>query len=216
MDATKQTVLIVDDHTVLAELLSSALQLQTDFESVGHAQTIAEGIAAVDSLRPDIVIMDVQLGDGDGIAATAELTARHQDLVVIVLTAHVGQHLVERAAAANASALVLKDGDLDAIVNALRTAKRGGFIMPPELLRRLIGREKPAPASQVSLTRREQEVLHMLAAGLEVRLIAREMGISVSTCRGYVKTLLMKLGAHSQLEAVAIAMRHGLIHAQPI
>jgi DNA-binding NarL/FixJ family response regulator len=207
-----QNIVVVDDHKVFAELLAMALSREPDFACVGHAQNVDEGMALVESVRPDLVIMDVQLGDGDGIAATAELTERFPDLRVVVLTAHVDQRLLQRAAAANACALLPKDGDLPDMLAALRTARRGGFAVHPQLLRRLVGRaEVPAPR-RPPLTQREQEVLQMLAAGLEARMIAQEIGISLNTCRGYVKSLLAKLGAHSQLEAVAIAMRHGLIH----
>jgi DNA-binding NarL/FixJ family response regulator len=207
-----QNIVVVDDHKVFAELLAMALSHEPDFACVGHAQNVDEGMALVESLRPDLVIMDVQLGDGDGIAATAELTDRFPDLRVVVLTAHVDQRLLQRAAAANACALLPKDGDLPDMLSALRSARRGGFAVHPQLLRRLVGRtEVPAPR-RPPLTQREQEVLQMLAAGLEARMIAQEIGISLNTCRGYVKSLLAKLGAHSQLEAVAIAMRHGLIH----
>ncbi|HYO39988.1 MAG TPA: response regulator transcription factor [Nocardioidaceae bacterium] len=212
MTGNKQRVVIVDDHKVFAELLALALGAESDLECVGHAQTVSDGAALVNTLRPDIVVMDVQLGDGDGIAATAELTAAHPELRVVVLTAFVERGLLQRAAAANACALLPKDGELVGMLQALRTAKRGGFAVHPELLRRLVARNDSQQPRPPSLTRREQEVLQMLAAGLDARLISREMGISVNTCRGYVKTLLAKLGAHSQLEAVAIAMRHGLIH----
>lgn len=209
-----QTVVIVDDHRVFAELLAMALHAEPDFSCVGHAYSVAEGQAMVEALSPDLVVMDVQLGDGDGIDAAAELTARMPDLRVVVLTAHVEQRLMQRAAAAEACALLPKDGELAAMLQALRTARRGSFAVHPELLRRLMGTREPAPYQPPALTRREQDVLQMLGAGLDVRLIAREVGISVNTCRGYVKSLLAKLGAHSQLEAVAIAMRHGLIHAR--
>jgi DNA-binding NarL/FixJ family response regulator len=206
-----QRVAIIDDHRVFAELLVLALRQEKDLECVGHAQTVTEGVDLVDSRRPDIVVMDVQLGDGDGVAATAELTARHPHLRVIVLTAFAERGLLQRAASAQACALLPKDGDLDGMLRTMRSARRGGFTVHPELMRRLVGRKEPARERPPSLTRREQQALQMLAAGLDARLIAQEMAISVSTCRGYLKTLLAKLGAHSQLEAVAVAMRHGLI-----
>ena len=198
-----QNIVVVDDHKVFAELLAMALSREPDLCCVGHAQSVSDGAE-----------LDVQLGDGDGIAATAELTERFPDLRVVVLTAHVDQRLLQRAAAANACALLPKDGDLPDMLAALRTARRGGFAVHPDLLRRLVGgAEVPAPR-RPPLTQREQEVLQMLAAGLEARMIAQEIGISLNTCRGYVKSLLAKLGAHSQLEAVAIAMRHGLINVR--
>jgi DNA-binding NarL/FixJ family response regulator len=206
-----ETVLVVDDHKFFAELLQAAVRAEPGFEMIGHAQSVAAGLQMVEELRPDVVIMDVRLGDGDGIAATAELTERHPELRVLILTAHVDQLLLRRAAAANACALLPKDGDLASMLDALRTARRGGFTVHPRLLHRLVGRPRSPEHRKPSLTPRELDVLKLLATGLEARLIAREMGISVHTCRGHVKSLLAKLEAHSQLEAVAKAVRHGLI-----
>jgi DNA-binding NarL/FixJ family response regulator len=207
-----ERVLVVDDHQLIAELLEAAVEAQPGFEMVGHAQTVASGLDMVQALQPDIVIMDVRLGDGDGIAATAELTERFPELRVVVLTAFVDQALMQRAAAANACALLPKDGDLTSMLDALRTARRGGFTVHPRLLHRLVTPPIEVGRSKPSLTPREWDVLQLLATGLETRLIAREIGISVHTCRGHVKGLLLKLGAHSQLEAVAKAMQHGMIH----
>lgn len=207
-------VVIIDDHRVFAELLARALQSEPGLECVGHAQTVAEGAALVDAEHPDIVVMDVQLGDGDGVAATAELTARHPDLRVVILTAFVERQLLQRAAAAGACALLPKDGELGDMLDVFRTASRGALAVHPELLRKLVDRNGVPEQRLPDLTKREQEVLQMLAAGLDAQMIAREMSISVNTCRGHVKSLLSKLGAHSQLEAVAIAMRHGRIHAR--
>lgn len=203
-------VLVVDDHVVFAELLGLALSGEDGFEFVGRADGVTAGIRMVESVRPDIVVMDVRLGDGDGIAATAQLTRRFPGLRVIVLTAFVDSDLMRRAADAGACALLPKDGELAEMMHALRTARGGGFVVHPRLLKTLVsgdGRAQPMPP----LTQREQDVLQMLAAGLEANAIARELGISLNTCRGYVKSLLTKLGAHSQLEAVVIAMRNGLI-----
>jgi DNA-binding NarL/FixJ family response regulator len=207
-----EKVLVVDDHQLIAELLEAAVEAQPGFEMVGHAQTVASGLDMVQALQPDIVIMDVRLGDGDGIAATAELTEQFPELRVVVLTAFVDQALMQRAAAANACALLPKDGDLTSMLDALRTARRGGFTVHPRLLHRLVTPPIEVGRSKPSLTPREWDVLQLLATGLETRLIAREIGISVHTCRGHVKGLLLKLGAHSQLEAVAKAMQHGMIH----
>ncbi|MGA8210809.1 MAG: response regulator transcription factor [Nocardioidaceae bacterium] len=205
-------VAIVDDHRVFAELLALALGAEPDLECVGHAQNVTDGLALVESVHPDIVVMDVRLGDGDGVAAAAELSSTYPELRVVILTAYVEERLLHRAAAAGACALLPKDGDLTGMLQTLRTSERGTFTVHPDLLFRLVGRQLVPDQRHPTLTPRELEVLQMLAAGLDARLIAREIGISLNTCRGYVKSLLAKLGAHSQLEAVAIAMRHGLIH----
>ena len=205
-----ETVLVVDDHRIIAELLQMAVRAEPGFEIVGHAQSLTSALETIERQEPDVIIMDVRLGDGDGIAATAELTRRYPGLRVLILTAFVDQLLMRRAAAANACALLPKDGDLTSMLEALHTATRGGFTVHPRLLHRLVGPTDEHP-EKPSLTLRESDTLRLMATGLETRLIAREMGISLHTCRGHVKSLLSKLGAHSQLEAVAKAMRYGMI-----
>jgi DNA-binding NarL/FixJ family response regulator len=203
-------VLVVDDHQVFAQLVSFMLSQHDDLECVGIAADVASALAATAELQPDLVLMDVQLRDGDGIAATEQLTGLYPDLRVVVLSAFIDRALMRRAARAGACALLPKDGEVDEMLNALRTARRGDFVVQPRLLRELVT-EPRGQAQLPPLTAREQEVLRLLAAGLDTGQIAHELGISVNTCRGYVKTLLAKLGAHSQLEAVVIAMRSHLI-----
>ncbi len=204
-------VMVVDDHRFVAELLADAVHAVPGFEAVGCAESVSECLDLVEKLSPDVVIMDVRLGDGDGIAATAELTARYSEMRVVILTAYIDQELLRRAAAANACALLPKDGDLSSVLEVLRTAKRGSFTLHPKLLHRLVGHNSDPGQGPSPLTPRELDVLRLLSSGLGATLIAREMGISVHTCRGHVKSILAKLDAHSQLEAVAKAVRHGLI-----
>jgi DNA-binding NarL/FixJ family response regulator len=207
------SVLVVDDHQVFAELLSLALRAEPDLVCVGHAQTIGAGMRMVEDLRPDVVLMDVRLDDGDGIAATAELTLEHPELRVVVLTAFVDRQLLQRAAAANACALLPKNGELAGMLGSLRTARRGTFTVSPELLgTTMVPSPGTSPAAVPVLTRREQQILQMLAAGLDTRVVARELDVPVDTCRGWTTALLSRLGATSQLEAVAIAVRNGLLH----
>lgn len=207
---TVRRVLVVDDHRTFAELLSFALEAEDDLECVGTATSMAEALVMTERLAPDLVTMDVQLGDGDGLAAAALLTRKFPDLRVVVLTAFVDGPLMRRAIDAGACALLPKDGSLPEMLQALRSAERGGFSVEPTLLMSLAGRGVPRQRPPV-LTQREQEVLQMLADAQDARVIAKELGISLSTCRGYVKSVLAKLGAHSQLEAVVIGMRQGLI-----
>jgi DNA-binding NarL/FixJ family response regulator len=206
------TVVVVDDHQTLADLLALALDAEPDFICVGTAPGVSEALAMVDRLRPNLVLMDVRLGYGDGLAATAELTATHPELRVVVLTAHADVTLMQRAADAGACCLLPKDGSLPDMLQALRSSRRGGMVVHPGLLETLLT-SRPRRRSDLlpPLTRRERDVLRMLADGADARAIAKKLGISVSTCRSYVKSLLLKLNAHSQLEAVVIAMNHGLV-----
>jgi DNA-binding NarL/FixJ family response regulator len=207
-------VVVVDDHVTFAELLALALRGEPDLRCVGTAETVKEGLALVDRLRPDVVVMDVHLGDGDGIAATEQLVARYPGIRVVVLTAHADRSVMHRASDAGACALLPKDGALNDMLAALRTARQGGFVVHPRLLKRIVSPAAPATEYMPPLTRREQDVLQLLADGLDARAVAKRLGITLHTCRGYIKNLLLKLDAHSQLEAVAIANRSGLIRVK--
>jgi DNA-binding NarL/FixJ family response regulator len=207
-------ILVVDDHKTFADLLKVALDAEPDLHCVATGHSVGEGLLLVDSFRPDLVVMDYQLGDGDGVAATAEIVTRHPGTRVIVLTAHADSDLMRRAAEAGACCLLPKDGSLPDLLNALRSARPGGFVVHPALLKSLVVRDVVQAEYVPPLSRRENDVLRMLSLGMDARAIAEHLGISVNTCRGYVKSLLAKLGAHSQLEAVAIANRRGLIHAE--
>ncbi|WP_460846411.1 response regulator transcription factor [Nocardioides ultimimeridianus] len=204
-------IVVVDDHLMFAQMLANTLDDQPDMDVVGIAGDVCTAVAMVSSLQPDLVLMDARLRDGDGVAATAELVARNPGLRVAVLSGHIDSALMRRAAAAGACALHPKDGDLDEILQAVRTARSGTFAVQPQLLRHLVSETRDAPVWQPVLTDRERDVLQFLAAGLDASVIAHELGISVNTCRGYVKSILAKLGAHSQLEAVVLAMRSGLV-----
>jgi DNA-binding NarL/FixJ family response regulator len=204
-------VLVVDDHVVFAELLSMALDSEPDLACVGHAQTVSEAIRLADLLQPDLVTMDVQLPDGDGITATSTLRARHPELRVVILTAHAEQHLVSRAADAGASGILPKDGSVADILAAVRSARSGSLIVPPGLLTRWQPTSPEAQPAGARLTPREREVLELLARGRDPRAISRHMGVTLNTSRGHIKSVLAKLQVHSQLEAVVVASQAGLI-----
>ncbi|WP_160006100.1 response regulator transcription factor [Nocardioides sp. AX2bis] len=215
-------VLVVDDHRTFAELASLALGSEVDLECVGTAHDAQEARADVARHDPDLVLMDVDLGAGDGgedgLGLAAELTTSRPSLLVVVLTGHIDLGVMRRAASAGACALLTKGGSLRELLDVLRDARPGEFFVQTDLLRSLVseqGEEERRWVRHPALTPREVLVLQLLSDGRYVADIARELGISVHTCRGYVKTLLAKLGAHSQLEAVAIASRRGLLETTP-
>ena len=167
---------------------------------------------AVPALQPDVVIMDLQLPDRDGISTTADLMRSHPDLKVLILTAHAGPSEMARAGAAGASGFLTKDGALTDVLDALRGARRGSLILPPSVIAGFAARG-PVTIGQtdVGLTPREMEVLQLLGQGRDPRTISKELGVSMHTCRGYIKGVLAKLDVHSQLEAVVVGTRMGLI-----
>jgi DNA-binding NarL/FixJ family response regulator len=201
-------VVVVDDHATVSELLARALDSEAGLACVGTASTADQALALVAAEQPDAVVMDVQLGPDDGIETAARLVEQHPDLRVVILTARTDQDLVHRSAAAGACALLPKNGSLDDVLGALRTAASGGLLVHPHLLRQLVTREQRAVPT---MTERELEVLRLLHDGRSVRQIAGVLTISEHTTRGHVKKVLQKLGAHSQLEAVAMAVRLGIL-----
>lgn len=203
---------VIDDHRIFADLLTSSLAAAADLVCVGAAYDIATGLEMVDQHRPDLVVMDYhfQGDDLDGVEAAATIVSRYPTCCVVMLTGHLGPDLVGRAAAAGISSVMPKNGSLDDLVTSLRTARRGVLVVHHSLLRDMRHGAEARQGARVSLSRREREVLGLLTVGLDARSIALQLGISLGTCRGYVKTLLHKLGAHSQLEAVATARRLGL------
>ncbi|MBD3782557.1 MAG: response regulator transcription factor [Micrococcales bacterium] len=210
--STTRRVLVVDDHRTFTELLGRAIAAEPDLDWVGAAHTVEEAVARTRALRPDAVVMDVQVGEGDGLDATATLLGMLPELRVVVLTAYATQSLLERAMSVGACALLPKDGTLEDLLAALRDTDGDGFRVHPALLRRLLElRSRTVDPDPVRLTAREDEVLHLLADGLDPSAIAQRLGISRHTSRGYVSALLTKLDAHSQLEAVAVARRRGLL-----
>lgn len=206
-------VLVVDDHRTFAELLALALAGEPDLACVGTAHDAASARGAAAALVPDVVLMDVNLGDDDGLALAAELLARQPDLRVVVLTAHADHQVMQRAATIGAAALLPKNGSLPDLLHQLRTASPRGMHVHPALLQSVLTETHDRQHAPVDLTPREHRVLELLAEGLDVQRISKELGISVNTCRGYVKGVLAKLGAHSQLEAVVIAGMRGIVRA---
>ena len=209
---TAISVLVVDGHQTFAELLGHALTGQPDLSYAGHARTGAEALRLAAEVRPDVILLDPELSDADGIAIAELIRVRQPETRVVILTASTEQALIGRATAAGAAGYLSKHGPLSDVLNALRTAHGGRMTVSTDILARLLRSTSPVSGPRSGgLTTREDEVLQLMAAGLDARAIARRLGISVHTCRGYVKAVLAKLGAHSQLEAVAIATRRGLV-----
>lgn len=208
------SVLVVDDHRTFTDLVVMALDAEPDLWCVGAAHDAASACAMAARFRPDVVLMDVNLKEEDGLDVAAALLAEQPDLRVIVLTAHADARVMRRAAGVGACALLPKDGSLPELLSSLRSARPGGLVVHPGLLRALITEDRDKPprsAPRSSLTPREHRVLELLTEGRDVRGIAKELKISVNTCRGYVKTLMSKLDVHSQLEAVVVARAQGLV-----
>ncbi|WP_409332887.1 response regulator transcription factor [Trujillonella humicola] len=205
-----RTVLVVDDHVTFAELLSGALA-SSGMRPVGIASSAAQAIAMAATEQPDIVVMDIEMPHQDGLAATRRIREVAPQAVVAVVTAHRDPDWVVRATQAGASAFIPKDGSLAEMIDILGRVQPGQMLVSPSTFASGSVAPRPRTAPVPQLTRREQEVLDCLGRGMQIKAIARVLGITLETCRGYVKALHAKLGVRSQLEAVVKAQDLGLL-----
>ncbi|HMC51808.1 MAG TPA: response regulator transcription factor [Acidimicrobiales bacterium] len=209
-------VLIVDDQRTLLDLLEIVVGQQPDLECVGAATTGKEAIELAAEHRPDVVLTDYRLPDIDGVEVTVRIKQDQPDVRVIMLTGHGDDaRAMLRASMAGVSGFLPKESPIVEVMTAIRMAKSGGMLIHPAALAAVLAEARnepgPTPQEEFGLTQREQEVLNLLGAGLDPQTIARALSLSVHTARGHVKSILSKLGAHSQLEAVVVAMRAGLV-----
>jgi DNA-binding NarL/FixJ family response regulator len=209
--APPATVVIVDDHRSFAELLAAALENVPGLICVGIATTAADGLARVIEVKPDVVVMDIQMPRQNGLVAARNIRDVAPDTIIAIVTAHHDPQWVSRAAQAGASAFIPKDGSLAELIDILRRVRHGQMLVATNTFR-----EEPDPVAPVGnalplLSHRELEVLTYLGRGMQVPGIARALGISLHTCRGYVKTMHAKMGVRTQFEAVIKAQQLGLL-----
>jgi DNA-binding NarL/FixJ family response regulator len=211
-EATATRVVIVDDHDVLASGLAHVMAGHQDLECVGVATTLEEGRRLVDEHTPDVLLLDQRLPDGDGVAAIPEFLVNHPELRIVVLTGNATDSVLVRAIEGGAAGFVVKNRSLGEVLSAVRAAASGEAVISSELLVRLLPRlTGEAGTRHEALTEREREVLELLADGLTNVAIAERLVVSVHTVRNHVANLSSKLGAHSKLEALSIAVREGLL-----
>jgi DNA-binding NarL/FixJ family response regulator len=209
-------IVIVDDHEMVAEGFARIVEAEDDLELAGIASSVEEALTLVGSVRPDVVLMDFNLPDGDGVTATERIIEGWPGTRVVLLSGSGGNELLARAIAAGCSGLLAKDRPARDIVAAVRAAARGESVVRPDELAGLLDRLRNPTIDPQALTARELEVLRLLAKGRSTDAIASELYVSPHTVRNHVSNILAKLGAHSKLEAVAIATRDGTIAIQDI
>jgi DNA-binding NarL/FixJ family response regulator len=207
-------VLVVDDHAVFAELLTLALDGLADFHCVGVAASVSDAVDLAARLRPDIVVIDLLLGDEDGLEVVRQLRAARADVVLVVVSARSDAGTVTAIVAADANGFAPKSGAFGETASVLRRARAGSFFIPPSLLARTAAPTTATTAATLTtgpLTGRESDVLSLMGHGASAPEIARILNISLTTCRGHVRALHRKLGVSTQLGAVIEAERIGLI-----
>jgi DNA-binding NarL/FixJ family response regulator len=208
----KITVAIVEDHVMVAEALMAALGQESDLEVVGSAASVADGIDLVADTNPDVVLVDFELPDGDGTDATEAIREQCPSAKVVMLTGWGDSDTVARAIEAGVSGFLVKSQSIGRVVDAVRRVHDGEALFSHGMLRQAVERMgQPRPGDNYGLTDRELEVLQLLASGLSTDDIGERLVLSIHTVRNHIRNLLAKLGAHSRVEAVAIATRDGLL-----
>ncbi len=205
-------VLIVDDHRMFAESLARLLSDEVGIDVLGLAATGSEALELACRLQPGVVLMDYQLPDRDGVAVTAEIKRREPRVMVVMLTGMTDDRILLDAIDAGCSGFLTKDRAAAEVAEAVRAAAAGEALISPALLARLLPKlNRTHREVGADLTEREREILAFLARGCSNKVIASELYLSVNTIRNYIQSVLKKLGAHSKLEAVATAVREGVI-----
>jgi len=202
-------ILLVDDHPVVRAGLRALLAPHADFEVVGDAADADEAVRMVGRLAPDLVLMDLKIGDGvDGVEATRRIVASGAAARVIVLTTYDSDADILRAVEAGAAGYLLKDSDPEELFQAIRTAAAGETAMSPPIASRLVRRFR---APERALSQREIEILELLAGGASNREISRKLFISEATVKTHLAHVYDKLGVDSRTAAVRVAVERRLI-----
>jgi DNA-binding NarL/FixJ family response regulator len=204
------TVLIVEDHLMVAAGLAAMLEDEPDLEVVGRAATVAEATEAVARLHPDVVMLDFRLPDAQGADAINAVLAVDPDLKVLTVTAHSEAEALGPAVSAGVMGFVRKDAPGDDLLTAVRTVAAGGAYFSRDAMAQIIRGQRPVTAGP-AVSEREVEVLQCLADGLPIPAIARQLELSQHTVRNHLRAVMAKLGVHTSLDAVVHGARAGLV-----
>lgn len=208
-------IMLVDDHAIVRQGLRSILERERDLMVVAEASTADEALTVIGRADPHIVLLDLKLStasDREGIDLCAELTRRHPDVGVLVLTTFLDEQLVLKAIRAGARGYVVKDVDTSGLVRAIRDISRGESAFDARSAAAMVrGLNAPEPQESQQLTAREREVLRLLARGFSNRDIGAQLYISETTAKFHVGNILRKLSVSRRAEAVYEATKLGLI-----
>lgn len=211
-------VLVVDDHRMFAEAIEILLAGEEDFEVEAPVATAQEALEVMARVRPDVVLMDIDLPGIDGMEATRRIREMSESTQVVIITAYQEPAVMARAIEAGACGFIPKTQAADMLVRVIRQAAAGEIVLPAGEMRSVLAQLQEAHRVRSIterllglLTSREIEILQGIADGRSTADLAEHMHISPFTVQTHVKNILSKLGVHSKLEAVTSALRYGLI-----
>lgn len=207
--STPIRMIIADDHPVVREGLRAVLDTEPDVEVVGEATNGNEVLSMVPSLQPNLVLMDLQMPEMDGVATTRRIRRQYDDVNVLILTTYDTDADITRAVEAGATGYLLKDASRDELMNAIRLAAHGESVLSPKVASRVMGKMR-APAEE-ALSTREIEVLLEVAGGLSNKEVGRSLHISEATVKTHLLHIFAKLGVEDRTAAVTVALARGII-----
>lgn len=206
--ADRIRVLIADDHAVVRRGLRGFFDLLDDIEVVGEAEDGQRAVALAETLRPDVILMDIVMPVMDGIAAISAVKAGHADIEVVALTSFIEEDRVRAALEAGASGYLLKDAEADDVAAAVRRAHAGEVHLDPQVAHMLAQRVRGPLSAHEPLTERERQVLRLVARGHSNKEIATLLDITERTARTHVSNILGKLDLASRTQAALWAIEH--------
>lgn len=215
MSEIMTTVVIVDDHPIVRAGMRAILEAEVDINILGEGAGGADALKLVDDLHPNVLVLDVQLPDLNGLEVTRRLRAQGRKTAVLILTVHDDPETIFGLLESGAVGYVLKDEALETLVSAVRAAACGESWFGPKIASRVVRRAVSHPRVEPAelpcpLTPREVEMLRLLARGLDNTAIADELVITKRTVQNHISNIYRKLGVTSRTEAMLYAIRHGL------
>lgn len=207
-------LLIVDDHAIVREGLVAILDAQPDLQVVGEAADGEEAVALAEQLKPDIILMDLEMPNVNGAEAIRRIKAKQPDARIVVLTGYDTDERILEAIQAGAQGYLLKGVPASELMQGIRVVHQGGSLLQPAVASKLLSRvgQMLNPTSPVEqLTAREQEVLELMAQGARNKEIAARLSITEATVKFHSRIIFQKLGVESRSEAIVEAIKRGLV-----
>lgn len=206
MDKPTISLVIADDHPLILAGIAALIESEPGFALLGQAVNAAQAVEQYERLRPDVLLIDLNM-PGGGLEAIAQVRQRDAAAKVVILTTYEGDENVHRALHAGASAYLLKQAGFEEIVHCVRQVANHRRYLPPQLAEKLAQRVYTS-----ELSRRELDILAHLSAGKSNKVIARDAGIGVGTVKYHVNNILSKLNVSCRTEAACVARQRGLLH----
>lgn len=210
-------VLIVDDHLVVREGLKFMIETNDNFQVVGEAENGVETLRLLESLTPDVILMDLNMPQMSGLETMKELKERNFDIPVVILTTYNEDELMISGLELGAKGYLLKDTGRDHLFRTIESAVRGDTLLQPEIMERVFaarnkGNDKRDTSTEhMVLSEKERIVLQAIARGYRSKEIASDMGISERTVKAHLTSIYNKLGVNSRSQAVAVAVERGIV-----